>query len=756
MKTHRALCFAIVVITLLPAAVRAQIVPTQSFVSTAFPITMDPDPPGADSADSKLYLDGTRAINESRWSDAIAIFTRVADQKSDHAAGALYWKAYAENKEGQASRALDTCTALRTQYSSSSWRDDCGALEIEIRASSGKPVVPNTEQSDDLKLLALNSLLQRDEARARAQIADILAGDSSEQLKEGALFLLGRSVPESTYPQIVRISTLDGDVRVARASQNEKAKDATWEQAAINLPLYAGDSIVTGDGRAEIEFENASTIYLGPNSVLSCYDLHTTSGVPHTELSLLSGTVIMNLLTLMPGETFTVHTPTDSLVTRYPQGARLRLSSYVDGIAITSLAGGSLSLPSASRQALTSGQTVFFHNGARIAPIAGDHDQDFAAFDKWASDTYASRSTATHDVMQAAGLTAPIPGLAEMKDKGSFFDCAPYGTCWEPHASPEAHDAPAQQARTAAPQKKPSTAVSGIAPTLLSIPDEGFPCLPSALRYWYLKDPATGQTSYAGAGFESGASAYGWAVCHSGSWIYQNQHYVWVAGTKRHHNDPLRWVKSGSTVAYVPIHPRDVKGQLPLNHEHGLIAARDKDGFTLRQADLGSAPRLELMKSPPREFRSERTPVLARAEAPHMEAHTLNHTVAANGAPSRPTAIPLRFDHRAQSFLMPHQVVQGNHNVTVFTPLGNQGVSGNRSGGIGGSPGQGANFNAGNTRNGTNNGGTHSSGNNGGGHSNSNSGGSHSGATPSSSAAPSTAISVSSSGAAAPSTAAHH
>jgi hypothetical protein len=36
------------------------------------------------------------------------------------------------------------------------------------------------------------------------------------------------------------------------------------------------------------------------------------------------------------------------------------------------------------------------------------------------------------DVMKAAGLTSPLPGLAGMKGQGTFFACAPYGTCWEP------------------------------------------------------------------------------------------------------------------------------------------------------------------------------------------------------------------------------------------------------------------------------------------------------------------------------------
>ena len=64
---------------------------------------------GASTVDSSLYASGTRAINESRWSDAEAIFAKVASEHGEHTDGALYWQAYAENKQAQTKKALDTC-----------------------------------------------------------------------------------------------------------------------------------------------------------------------------------------------------------------------------------------------------------------------------------------------------------------------------------------------------------------------------------------------------------------------------------------------------------------------------------------------------------------------------------------------------------------------------------------------------------------------------------------------------------------------
>ena len=143
--------------------------------------------------DASLYADGTRAVNESRWPDAAGLFDRVARMRGEHAEGALYWKAYAENKEGQAANALSTCGELRKEYPKSRWLDECGALEIEIRGKSGHPVSPQAEPDENLKLLALNALMQQDQAQAMPILEKILSGNQSEELKSRALFVLAQS-----------------------------------------------------------------------------------------------------------------------------------------------------------------------------------------------------------------------------------------------------------------------------------------------------------------------------------------------------------------------------------------------------------------------------------------------------------------------------------------------------------------------------------------------------------------------------------
>jgi hypothetical protein len=638
-----------------------------------------------DAADTNSFADGTRAINESRWADAVRIFTQVAAQHGEHADGALYWKAYAEDKLGQSTLAVNACTELRSGYPRSRWIDDCGALEIELRAKTGKPVQIEAGDSDDVKLLALNTLMRQDEPRALAEIQAILNGDSSETLKKEAEFILGHHYSNATYAQIVRVSYVEGDVRIERGAQSAKADNATWEKAVADLPLETGFSLVTGAGRAEVEFENASTLYLGENSVLTFNDLHETAGIPYTELALLSGTVSLHIHPYVAGEKFILRTPTDDIISKYPDKTYARIESFTDAMTVTPLEGGALSLPGVSADAIISGRTWTYRSGVLDDPVGTDEKAASPAWDKWVGDRVAQRTAATSEVMEAAGLTAPIPGLAEMAGQGKFFDCAPYGTCWEPNdvVSQEASQDVSLNRKPA--NLHPSLILASYQPVALpwaqARPDatarpetsgrEFFPCAPLALRYRVVKDPATGKETMIDLGLGARAR-YGWAVCHAGSWIRHRKHYVWVAGVKRRHLEPVRWVKSGHKLGFVPLHPYDVKGQHAINVKHEVFIVRGKDTVIAEPVKLDARSPIEFLPSAPKEFRSAPLRPLERADAPHMEAHALVNPRENKTTEVSRAAIPIHFDAKSRSFMMPSEQMRGGKTVTVFAPITNR------------------------------------------------------------------------------------
>jgi HEAT repeat protein len=153
-----------------------------------------PIPPAAleDRAD-ELYDEGREAIEEGRFERAVERFDRLIDLKSNRTDAALYWKAYAQNKLGQRTEALTTLSDLEKNFRDSRWMKDAKALEIDIRQSSGQSVSPDAQNDEELKMYALNALMQSDPDRALPAIEKILSGASSIKLKEKALFVLSQS-----------------------------------------------------------------------------------------------------------------------------------------------------------------------------------------------------------------------------------------------------------------------------------------------------------------------------------------------------------------------------------------------------------------------------------------------------------------------------------------------------------------------------------------------------------------------------------
>jgi hypothetical protein len=184
---------------------------------------------------------------------------------------------------------------------------------------------------------------------------------------------------------------------------------------------------------------------------------------------------------------------------------------------------------------------------------------------------------------------------------------------------------------------------------------------------------------YAGnpGAFYYGADPYAWAVCHSGEWIPYNNNYAWVAGNKRHHHCPVRWIKVGHGPIAVPIHPRDVKGKPPVNRD-GLVPVKGKDGIRATPIKVEPGKSVEVLKSPPKEFRNPSQPVLARADAPRMQMLAMHDNLKA-GITAR-TPIPMTFNHQ-QGFMTSHQVMQGGRPVAVNVPVGRVGGGGGFSGG---------------------------------------------------------------------------
>jgi HEAT repeat protein len=145
-----------------------------------------------DRADD-LYERARDLIEEGKFERAIGDLDRVIEMKSIRADGALYWKAYSLNKLGRKADALGAISDLQQKFKDSRWAKDSKALEIEVRQSSGQPVTPESQNDEELKLIALRALMNSDPDRAIPIIEQMLAGANSPKVKDRALFVLSQS-----------------------------------------------------------------------------------------------------------------------------------------------------------------------------------------------------------------------------------------------------------------------------------------------------------------------------------------------------------------------------------------------------------------------------------------------------------------------------------------------------------------------------------------------------------------------------------
>lgn len=144
---------------------------------------------------SDSYRQGVRHIDERQYEKAVHVFDSVIRDKSPRAEGALYWKAYALRRLGRNSEALSALSELESGYPASRWKNDAKALEVEIRQASGNGAAAAASQDDEeLKLLALNGLVQNEPESAVPLLEKILvSGKSSPRMKQRALYVLAQS-----------------------------------------------------------------------------------------------------------------------------------------------------------------------------------------------------------------------------------------------------------------------------------------------------------------------------------------------------------------------------------------------------------------------------------------------------------------------------------------------------------------------------------------------------------------------------------
>ncbi|HTS76880.1 MAG TPA: HEAT repeat domain-containing protein [Bryobacteraceae bacterium] len=191
------------------------------------------------------YREATELVDEHRYQRAVDRFDRVIENKSTRADGAYYWKAYALNKLGKRDEALAALAEIPKQFPQSRWINDANALKIEIQQETGTPVSPEGQSDDDLKVLAINALMNSDPDRAIPLLEKVLNDPKNDLgLKARALFVLAQSPSDRAHAIVLQYARRgpnpDLQMRAVSYVGGYRSKDS--QQALADI--YSGTSDV--------------------------------------------------------------------------------------------------------------------------------------------------------------------------------------------------------------------------------------------------------------------------------------------------------------------------------------------------------------------------------------------------------------------------------------------------------------------------------------------------------------------------------
>ncbi|HEY6330222.1 MAG TPA: DUF6600 domain-containing protein [Blastocatellia bacterium] len=192
-------------------------------------------------------------------------------------------------------------------------------------------------------MMAPGQSLDQDQAAQTAQAAQTNQQQAVDQTQSAQTGQLQLNTPETDSddsqnpPRVARVFSIQGDVSF------ERSGDSDWYDAAINLPLLAGDQIYAGpDSQAVIQLSRTIFIHLSEKTDLAISQLDDSTG----EFEVPAGSVVMEITGLKSAfDLFEVDTPVSSVLVNADGMYRVDVSE--DGSTVAMVRGGAADVASA-------------------------------------------------------------------------------------------------------------------------------------------------------------------------------------------------------------------------------------------------------------------------------------------------------------------------------------------------------------------------------------------------------------------------
>jgi hypothetical protein len=222
----------------------------------------------------------------------------------------------------------------------------------------------------------------------------------------------------------VRLSNVDGQVQLSQGGQ------MLADHAIVNTPLFEGTQMTTGmDGRAEVQFEDGSTVRIPPTSSLTLSVLRPGGD---TEVMLSSGMGYFELQGATQGSPMRVRFGPGVVTATGFTIIRIKLDEGPANMAVFS---GNAHLED-------SGLVVDLHGGESIAINGGNPSDSSVAesiepdsWDAWNADRDQAL-TASETVQTDADKNLPQsnnPAWGDLNANGTWYDRGDQGYIWSPY-----------------------------------------------------------------------------------------------------------------------------------------------------------------------------------------------------------------------------------------------------------------------------------------------------------------------------------
>jgi hypothetical protein len=219
--------------------------------------------------------------------------------------------------------------------------------------------------------------------------------------------------------RIVRLSDVQGSVQI------DKNTGLGFESAFVNLPITQGTQLRTGDrGRAEIEFEDGSSLRLTPNTTVEFSKLGLSdSGKRISEVHLVQGMAYVNWL---GKDDFSLNFSRETLAVDRAAHFRVDTSSQVANLAVfkgdvdVDGPNGKLSVEKKKNATFDVAENDKSNVSGKIAE---------APLDSWDKE-----AGSYHDQYAKNNNNSPYGyGLADLNYYGAYTNVPGYGMMWQPY-----------------------------------------------------------------------------------------------------------------------------------------------------------------------------------------------------------------------------------------------------------------------------------------------------------------------------------